>query len=125
MKGHGGHTAAGVDVEPTTNSEVSYSTLRKRHASQAQGSLGCMCRRRGCSSVARTSDRQAADAGSIPRYRKGFFSPDLTFSADSLSVSVHPYVQSRALTSVRTIKILFSMSEFGGSWQQKHTQHAL
>ena len=29
---------------------------------------------RGCSSVVRASDRHAAEAGSIPRYGKGFFS---------------------------------------------------
>ena len=33
------------------------------------------------------------------------FLPESTFSADSLSVPVHPRVQSHALTSVRTLKI--------------------
>ena len=43
-----------------------------------------------CSSVARASDRHAAEAGSIPRCGEGFyfFSPESTFSADSLTVSV-------------------------------------
>ena len=34
------------------------------------------------------------------------FLPESAFSADSLAVSIHPYVQSHALTSVRTLKIL-------------------
>ena len=50
--------------------------------------------------------------------------PESTFRTDSLLVSVHPRVQSHALTSVRMIKILQSMSEFGGLWQHKHTHHA-
>ena len=33
----------------------------------------------GCSSVSRTSDRHVADAGSIPRCGKGFFSPGVNF----------------------------------------------
>ena len=53
----------------------------------------------------RASNRHAADAGSSPRCGKGFFSQS-TFSADSLMVSVHPRLQSHALTSVRTLKIL-------------------
>ena len=56
---------------------------------------------RECSSVGRASDRHAFEAGSIPRCGKGFS----TFSADSLTVSVHPLVQSRALTYVLTLKI--------------------
>ena len=34
----------------------------------------CVCVGGGCSSVGRASDRHAADAGSIPRCGKGFFS---------------------------------------------------
>ena len=56
--------------------------------------------------------------------RQGIFLPESTFNADSLTVSVHPRVQSRALTSVRTLKILQSMSEFGGLWKHSNTQHA-
>ena len=36
------------------------------------------------------------------------------FTADSFTLSVHPRVQSHAFTSVRSLKILSSMSEFGG-----------
>ena len=61
----------------------------------------------GCSSVIRAADWRAADAGSIPRSGLGFFLPESTFSADSLTVSVHSRVQSHALSSARTlIKIL-------------------
>ena len=42
------------------------------------------------------------------------FSPKANFSEDSLTVSVHPHVQSHAFTSVRTLKVPLSMSEFGG-----------
>ena len=52
----------------------------------------------GCSSVGRASDRHVANAGSIPRCGKGFFSQS-AFSADSLTVFVHPRVQSHAFTS--------------------------
>ena len=59
----------------------------------------------GCSSCGRASYRHDVDTGSIPRGRQGIFLPESTFSADSLTVSVHPRVQSHAFTSVRTIKI--------------------
>ena len=42
-----------------------------------------------CSSVGTASDRHTADAGSIPRCGKGLVFGS-TFSADSLTVSVHP-----------------------------------
>ena len=45
------------------------------------------------------------------------FPPESTFSADSLTASVHPRVQSHAFTSVSTLKIPWSMSEFGGLWK--------
>ena len=48
----------------------------------------------GRSSVGRASDRHAADTGSIPRCGKGFFFSQSTFSADFLTVSVHPRVRS-------------------------------
>ena len=73
-----------------------------------------------CSSVGRSSDRHVADAGSIPQCGKGFFSQS-TFSADSPTVSVHPRVQSHAFTSVRTIRIPLSTSDFGGLWKHKNT----
>ena len=38
--------------------------------------------------------------------RQEIFFPESTFSADSLSVSIHPRVQSLALTPVCMIKIL-------------------
>ena len=75
----------------------------------------------GCSSVGRASDRHAADAGSIARCGKEF-SPQSQLSVQILFRC--SYVQSHASTSVRTIKILYSMSEFGGLWQHRHTQHA-
>ena len=59
----------------------------------------------GCSSVGRASDRHVADAGSIPRCGKRIFSQSQTFSADCFKVSVHPRAQSRAFTSLRTLKI--------------------
>ena len=67
--------------------------------------------------LVRASDRHAAEAGSIPRCGKGFFFPKSTFSADFLKASVHSRVQSHALTSVGTSKILQSMLEFGGLWK--------
>ena len=42
------------------------------------------------------------------------FLPGSTFSADSLTVSGNPRVQSHAFTSLRTLKMPWSMSEFGG-----------
>ena len=58
----------------------------------------------------------AADAGSIPRCGKGFFfSPRSQLSVQTLSRCPHtPVCKSHALTSVCTLKILQSMSEFGG-----------
>ena len=50
--------------------------------------------------------------------RQVFYLHESTFSADSLKVSLHPHLQSRAsLTSVRTLRMLWSMSEFGGLWK--------
>ena len=62
-----------------------------------------------CGDVAqlvRAWDRHADDAGSIPRCGKGFFSQSPLSVQTLLLVSVHPCVQSHALTSVRTLKIL-------------------
>ena len=42
----------------------------------------------------------------FPGAARDFFLLESTFSADSLTVSVHPRVQSHAFTSVRTLKIL-------------------
>ena len=58
----------------------------------------------GCSSVGRVSDRHAAGAGSISRCSKGFFSQSQLSVQTLLRVSVHPRVQSHALTSVSTLK---------------------
>ena len=71
----------------------------------------------GGSSTGRASDRHAADAGSIPQCGKGFFSQTQLSVHSLLRVSVHPRVQSHAFTSVRTLKIPWSMSEFGGLWK--------
>ena len=68
---------------------------------QHVGGNACTGTRWGCSSVGRAPDRHAADAGSIPRCGKGFFSQSI-FSADSLTASIHPCVQLHAFTSVRT-----------------------
>ena len=84
--------------------------LRQYHRTTTENQMGGG---RG-SSVSRASDRHAADAGSIPQCGEGIFLPESTFSADSLTVSGHPRVQSHAFTSVRTLKILQSVSEFGG-----------
>ena len=43
-----------------------------------------------------------------------FFSLESTFSTDFLTLFVHPRVQLYAFKSVCTLKILSSMSEFGG-----------
>ena len=59
---------------------------------------------RGCSSVGSALDSNTADAGSIPRCGKGFSPPESTFSADSLTVSILPRVQSHVLTSVCVLK---------------------
>ena len=74
--------------------------------------------------LARALEWCAADAGSIPQCGKDFFLPESTFSADSLTVSVHPHAQSLAFTSVCMLKILWFMSEFGGLLKHKNTQHA-
>ena len=57
---------------------------RSQHMGKTEGKL-----RKGWDVVqlVRASDRHAADAGSIPRCGKGFFSQS-TFSADSLTVSI-------------------------------------
>ena len=67
--------------------------------------------------IGRALDRHAADAGSIPRCGKRFFSQSQLSVQTLLRASVHPRVQSHVLTSVRTVKILWSMSEFGGLWK--------
>ena len=42
----------------------------------------------------------------FPGAARDFFLPELTFSANSLTLSIHPPVQPHALTSLRTLKIL-------------------
>ena len=71
----------------------------------------------GCSSVGKASDQHAADAGSIPRCGEVFFSQS-QISVQTLTVSVHRNMQSHAFTAARTLKILWSMSEFGGLRKQ-------
>ena len=66
----------------------------------------------GCISAGRAPHRHAAEAGSIPRCGKGFFFIPVIFQC-RLSYCVRtppplPSVQSQALTSVRTLKILRS-----------------
>ena len=65
----------------------------------------------GCSSVPKASDRHAADAGSIPRCGKGFFSQRQLSVQALLRCPYTPRVQSHAFTSVRTLKIPWSMSD--------------
>ena len=74
--------------------------------------------------LVRASDRHATDAGSIPRCGKGFFSQSHLSVQTLLRVSLHPRVQSHALTYVCTLKILWSMSEFGELCKHENTQHA-
>ena len=59
----------------------------------------------------------------FPGAARDFFLPESTFSADSLTVSVRPRAQSHAFISVRTSKIPWSMSEFGGLWKHLNAQH--
>ena len=56
--------------------------------------------------LVRVSDRCAADVGLIPRCGKGFFFLSQISVQTLVRVSVHPRVQSHALRSVRTLKIL-------------------
>ena len=56
--------------------------------------------------LVRAWDCHATDAGSVPWYGKGFFPQSQLSVQTLLRVSVHPCVQSHALTSVRTLKIL-------------------
>ena len=58
----------------------------------------------GCSSVGRASDRWAADAGSIPRCGKGFFSQSQLSMQTLLRCPYTQSVQSNVLTSVLTLK---------------------
>ena len=53
----------------------------------------------------------------FPGVARDFFLQESTFSADSLTVSVYPRAQPHALISVLKLKILLSMSEFGGLWK--------
>ena len=55
--------------------------------------------------LVRASDRHAAEAGSIPRCGKGFFSQSQLSVQTLLRVSVQPRLQSHAFTSMRTLKI--------------------
>ena len=59
-----------------------------------------------CSSVVKASDGHAADASSIPRCGKGFFSQSQLSVQTLLRVSIHPRVKLYAFTSVCTLKIL-------------------
>ena len=78
--------------------------------------------RQGCSSVAKASDCQAAEAGLIPPCGKGFFSHS-TLSAQTLLWCPYiPCVQSHALTSVCTLKIPRTGSRTF-SWTRKYCMH--
>ena len=69
---------------------------------------------RGCSSVDKSIGPARRCRRFDPPVWNGIFLRQSTFSAHFLSVSVHLRVQSHALTSVPTLKILLSMSEIGG-----------
>ena len=57
--------------------------------------------------LVRASDQHATDDRFFNSpVRQGIFLAESTFSADSLTVSVHPHVWSRVLTSVHMWKIL-------------------
>ena len=71
----------------------------------------------GCSSVGKASDRHVALRRFDSPVRQGIFLLRSTFSADCLTVSVQSRIQSHVFTSVRTLKIPWSMSEFGGLWK--------
>ena len=58
-----------------------------------------------CSSVSRASTSTPLTKVWFPVW-KGIFLPQSTFSADSLTVSVHPHVQSHPLATVHMLKIL-------------------
>ena len=58
----------------------------------------------GCSSVVRASDRHAAEAGSITRCGKGFFSQSQLSVHSVLLCPYSPRVHSHALTSVHTLR---------------------
>ena len=76
------------------------------------------------SQLVRASDRHSADAGLIPGGARDFL-PRVTFQCRLFfSVSIRPPMQSHALTFVRIIKILQSMSDCVGLWQHKNTQQA-
>ena len=55
--------------------------------------------------VAQSVEHRTGTPPTQIRLRQGIFLPESTFSADSLTMSVHPLVQLHALTSVRTLKI--------------------
>ena len=59
----------------------------------------------GCSSVGRASDQNVADAGSIPRCGKGFFSRSQLSVQTLLRCPYTTCEQSHAFTSMRTLKI--------------------
>ena len=67
--------------------------------------------------LVRASDRHVADAGLIPHRGKGFISQSQLSVQTLLRVSGYSCVQSHALTSVRTLKVLWSMSELVGLWK--------
>ena len=76
------------------------------------------------SQLVRASDRHSADAGLIPGGARDFL-PRVTFQCRLFfSVSIRPPVQSHALTFVRMMKILQSLSDCVGLWQHKHAQQA-
>ena len=64
-----------------------------------------MWARWGCSSVGKASDRRVADAASIPRCRKGFFSQSQLSVQTLFRCPYTPRVQSHAFTYMRTLKI--------------------
>ena len=56
--------------------------------------------------LVRALDRLAADAGSIQRCGKGFFSQSQLSVQTLLRVSIQPHVKTHALASVRTLQIM-------------------
>ena len=106
------HQLFTVSVLATLFSSVVY-CVRSRHF--VSSAFCCVCF---CQSVVSVLGRPGGDVAQLVEHKtgtpltqvqfpggQGNFPPGSIFSADSLTVSAHPRLQSHALTSVRTLKI--------------------
>ena len=93
------------------------------------------CRRRrrndGVAQLVERRIRNPKIGGSNPAYVRStgticeFFSESKMYFADSLLLYPTPVcTRTHKNDDVRTLKILYSMSEFGGFWKHEKTQHA-